>query len=158
VTEAVDLGNELQQVVCDSGLTVAVAESLTCGALASAFGQSPSSSDWFVGGVVAYSTRVKVEVLGVADGPVVNAETAEQMARGVGQLLKADLAVATTGVGGPGAKEGQPPGTVWIGVWSARDCHSAHFLFPGEPGDVVEAATARAVAMALDEARELARG
>ncbi len=155
--DIVELGRQLKDVVCEQGLTVAVAESLTSGALASAMGRAPSSSDWFLGGVVSYATRVKVEVLGATDGPTVTRLMAEEMARGVGALMRADLALSTTGVGGPGPKEDQPEGTVWIGVWSARGVRAERFHFPGDPSQIVERATAQAVAMGVDEAHALAR-
>ena len=59
-------------------------------------------------GVVAYHAEVKSRILGVDPGPVVTAWAARQMARGVGRLLRADVAISVTGVGGPDEEEGQP--------------------------------------------------
>jgi nicotinamide-nucleotide amidase len=97
-------------------LTVAAAESLTSGLLASRLGAGPSASEWFRGSLVAYQEPVKFEVLGVREGPVVTAECAEQMVRGVVRLLGADAAVSATGVGGPDPSEGKPAGTVFLAV------------------------------------------
>ena len=97
-----------------AGLRVGVAESLTCGQLGAALGAGPDASDWFAGGVIAYATSVKREVLGVGPGPVVSARCAREMARGAARLLGVDAAVATTGVGGPEPEEGRPPGTVYV--------------------------------------------
>jgi nicotinamide-nucleotide amidase len=99
------------------GHTLAVAESLTGGLLASAFARASGASKWFRGGVVAYSSAVKYDLLDVPRGPVVSEPAALAMARGVGHLLEADVAVAVTGVGGPGLQDGEPPGTVWIATW-----------------------------------------
>lgn len=97
-------------------LTVATAESLTSGLIATRLGAGPNASDWFRGSVVAYQEPVKFDVLGVPEGPVVTAECAEQMVRGLVKLLGADAGVAVTGVGGPDPEEEEPAGTVYVGV------------------------------------------
>jgi PncC family amidohydrolase len=105
----------------ETGLTVATAESLTGGLVGAAITGVSGSSAVYVGGVVSYATRVKVEVLGVspevveAEG-VVSAACAAQMAEGVRRVLGADLGVSTTGVAGPDLQEGKPAGTVHVGL------------------------------------------
>src|SRR4051794_14662088 len=84
------------------GRTLAAAESITGGSLAAALVAADNASDWFKGSVVAYARESKYSVLGVDPGPVVTAGCVRQMAANVGTLLAADVAVATTGVGGPG--------------------------------------------------------
>src|SRR5215208_80173 len=74
----------------------------------------PEASEWFRGSLVAYQETVKFDVLGVRRGPLVDPDCAEGMARGVGRLLGADVAVAATGVGGPDPSEGKPAGTVYV--------------------------------------------
>jgi len=108
-------------------LTVATAESLTSGLIATKLGAGPSASQWFRGTVVAYQEPVKFDVLGVPEGPVVTAECAEQMVRGVVKLLGADAGVSVTGVGGPDPEEGEEPGTVYVGVL-VRDVLVVHRL------------------------------
>src|SRR3954447_20537553 len=81
-----------------SNRAAAAAESLTGGNVSAALSAIEGASSWFLGGVVAYAETVKFDLLGVHRGPVVNAETAHQMATGVAELLGADFAVATTGV------------------------------------------------------------
>ncbi len=98
------------------GLTLAVAESLTGGLVASRLVNVPGASDWFRGGVVSYATDVKTTVLGVPEGPVVSAAAAGAMAEGVRRLLGADVGLGVTGVAGPDPMEGQPPGTVFLAV------------------------------------------
>lgn len=98
----------------DLGITIAVAESLTAGRLATALARGGRATTWFRGGVVAYQPTVKQHVLGVAPGPVVTAACADAMAHGAARLLRADVALATTGVGGPREEEGEQPGTVWL--------------------------------------------
>jgi nicotinamide-nucleotide amidase len=116
VTESQEHVERIARLAGERKLDVAAAESLTCGLLSSRLGAGPDASDWFRGAVVAYQEPVKFEVLGVPEGPVVTAECAEQMARGVADLLGAAAAVSVTGVGGPDPSEGEPPGTVYVGV------------------------------------------
>jgi nicotinamide-nucleotide amidase len=96
------------------GLTLAVAESLTGGLVASRLVNVPGASEWFRGGVVSYAPEVKFSVLGVPQGPVVSAGTAAAMATGVRDLLGADVGLGVTGVAGPDALEGEPPGSVYL--------------------------------------------
>src|SRR5690606_16310984 len=98
----------------ERGLTLAVAESLTGGLVASRLVAVPGAGDWFRGGVVSYAPDVKFEVLKGPEGPVVTAETAAAMATGVRDLLGADVGLGVTGVAGPDSLEGHPPGTVWL--------------------------------------------
>lgn len=121
----------------ERGFTVAVAESLTSGAIASRLGEAEEASVWFRGAVVAYASEVKFDVLGVTPGPVVTAETAEQMATGVRGLLGADWAVAVTGAGGPGPQEGKPAGTVYFAVAGPDHTSVHHRELQGDPAEVV---------------------
>lgn len=120
------------------GLTIAVAESLTGGALAQALAKAPDAATWFAGGVVACTLATKDRVLGVPEGPVVTAPTARRMAEGVRELTGADVAVAVTGVGGPGDEEGQPSGTVYLAIVTADSTRVSEFAFEGDPASVVE--------------------
>ena len=120
------------RLLLDRGLTLAVAESLTGGLVASRIVSVPGSSEWFRGGVVAYASDVKFDVLGVPKGPVVRKETAVAMADGVRQLLGADVGLSTTGVAGPTEQEGHPPGTVWLGVALGDDVDAIQIRLPGD--------------------------
>ncbi|WP_328536331.1 CinA family protein [Streptomyces sp. NBC_00344] len=103
------------------GETLAAAESLTGGLVAAELTSVPGASRVFRGSVTAYATALKHDVLGVdgalldARGPV-NAEVAQQMAAGVRRVMGADWGMATTGVAGPDAQDGQPVGTVFLAV------------------------------------------
>ena len=146
-TDAADLAEQIAEIAEAAGVTVAVAESLTGGKLACHLAAAPSSSTWFRGGVVAYSSEVKYEVLGVPRGPVVSEACAAAMAEGAAKLLGADVAVAVTGVGGPDEQEGQPAGTVCFGLTGGA---SEQHLFDGGPQDVLD----RTVAHALELLRQ----
>ena len=99
-----------------AGLTLAVAESLTGGLIASRLVSVAGASHWFVGGVVSYASRVKFDLLGVPEGPVVSAESAGAMARGVAGALGSEVGLAVTGVAGPEPQDGEAPGTVFVGL------------------------------------------
>ena len=126
------------------GHTLAVAESLTGGLLASAFAQASGASEWFRGGVVAYSSAVKYDLLDVPDGPVVSEPAAVAMARGAGRLLEADVVVAVTGVGGPGSQDGEPPGTVWIATWPDQLGSAVLLRLSGSPEAICQQVCAQA--------------
>jgi nicotinamide-nucleotide amidase len=99
-----------------AGLTIGVAESLTGGFVGSRLSAVPGASDWFRGSIVAYASDLKRKLLGVGDGPVVSESAAEEMAAGAAAGLGADIGLSLTGVAGPTEQEGQPVGTVWIGL------------------------------------------
>jgi nicotinamide-nucleotide amidase len=144
------LANEIAERARRSGLTVACAESLTGGQIATSLAAAPESATWFRGGVVAYAAEVKFEVLGVPPGPVITGECAGAMAAGARKLLGADLAVSVTGVGGPGEEEGQPAGTVWLAVSGPGRDRTEREHFRGDPAQVVTAAGQRALELVRD--------
>jgi nicotinamide-nucleotide amidase len=120
-------------------IPVAVAESLTGGELSARVASTPGAGAWFRGGLVAYSSEVKHDVLGVPPGPVVSEAAATAMARGVCRLLGAAVAIAVTGVGGPDPQDDQSPGTVWLAL-----CHDGLVVtrlmkFDGTPEEIVDA-------------------
>lgn len=116
-----DAAAELVARLKESGLTVAVAESLTGGLLAAAFTSVPGASAVFRGSVTAYATDLKASQLGVsadlldAEGAV-HADVAAQMSRGVRRVLGADVGIATTGVAGPTGQDRKPVGLVYVAV------------------------------------------
>ena len=104
------------------GARVATAESATGGLIGHLITQTPGSSDYFVGGVVAYANEVKQSVLGVpesllASRGAVSAEVAEAMASGALERLAADVAVGVTGIAGPdGGTPDKPVGLTYVAV------------------------------------------
>lgn len=135
---AEDLARDIASSAQARGITVAVAESLSGGGLSQQLAKAPDAGDWFAGGVVAYLSATKFRALAVPEGPVVTAEAARAMAVGVLELTGADVAVAVTGVGGPGEQEGRPPGTVFMCAASRDTAQDFEHLFEGEPGEIVE--------------------
>jgi len=132
-------------------LLLAVTESCTGGMVSAALTDVPGSSDVFLGGAVAYADSAKIALLGVSlktldEHGAVSAETAEEMARGVMDRLGADVAVAVTGIAGPGGGTAEKPvGLVWFGVCSSRGCHETSRNSPGDRAIIRVRATSTAL-------------
>ena len=143
----------------ERGWTLGVAESLTGGAVASEIVSVPGASAVLLGGVVAYATPLKHSLLGVdavllAEHGPVHPDVAVQMAEGVRRTVAvdgraADVGIATTGIAGPDSPDGQPVGTVHIGVATPQGRRSIPHLFAGTRAEVRQQAVAAAVAAAL---------
>jgi nicotinamide-nucleotide amidase len=130
-------GDTMESVVAAAlaarGWTLGLAESLTGGLLASRLTDVAGVSEVFRGSVVSYASDVKFDLLEVPEGPVVSAEAAEAMAAGARRLLGCDVGLAVTGVAGPAEQDGQPVGTVFIGLSVGDDPPtSVRIRLPGE--------------------------
>lgn len=147
------LAGEVSEVARRRGVTVAVAESLTGGMVATALAAAEAAAEWFRGSLVAYSSQVKHDVLGVPDGPVVSAGAAESMAAGVRRLLAADVAVAVTGSGGPSAQDGQDPGTVYVAVDDGSGVRVERLDLDGEPAEICARSAEITLRLLLDGLR-----
>lgn len=139
------------------GWTVAVAESLTGGAVCSALVDVPGASAVLRGGVVAYATDLKATLLGVdhellAQRGAVDPDVARAMARGVRERLGADLGLATTGVAGPEGQDGFPPGTVHVAVATATGARVRSLRLSGDRAQVRVGAVDAVLRLALEEA------
>ena len=112
----VNMENAVGQLLLQSGRTLGLAESLTGGLVGSRLTAVPGASQWFRGSLVVYASETKRSLLGVGDGPVVSPEAAMRMAVGAANVLGAEVGLALTGVAGPAEQDGQPVGTVWVGL------------------------------------------
>jgi PncC family amidohydrolase len=128
------LGNLLRS----RGLKIATAESCTGGLVSDRITDIPGSSEYFVGGVIAYAYEAKVALLHVSWDTLrlygaVSRETVIEMARGVRTILGADIGISVSGIAGPGGGLPEKPiGTTWIGL-SARDGDwSRKFIWEGD--------------------------
>lgn len=107
-------------------LSLSTAESCTGGGIAALVTSVPGSSDYFKGGIVAYSNEVKMDLLQVSSETLerhgaVSRETVVEMVKGAMKTMKTDCAVATSGIAGPGGGTAEKPvGTVWIAA-ACRD-------------------------------------
>ena len=114
------------QLLVEQQLTLGVAESCTGGLITHRLTNVPGSSNYLLGGVVAYAYDVKERVLNVRHDTLyehgaVSRETALEMARGARRLLGSDVAIAVTGIAGPsGGTPEKPVGLVYVAL-SARD-------------------------------------
>ncbi|CAN5166459.1 CinA family protein [soil metagenome] len=143
---ASELGAAIIAECTRRGLTIAVAESLTGGLLVAELIATPGASAVINGGVVAYNTELKHTVLGVeasllsAHGAV-HPTVAREMAMGARIRLAvggvaASIGISTTGVAGPDPQDGQPVGTVYIGIASEAGVDSIRLPLSGSRADI----------------------
>ena len=130
--DAETMEHAVGQLLQAQGLALGLAESVTGGLVASRCTEVPGSSAWFRGGVVAYDSAVKFDLLDVPEGPVVSEEAAEAMASGARRVLGADVGLAVTGVAGPERQDGEPVGTVILGLDLAGEVSSRRLRLPGD--------------------------
>jgi nicotinamide-nucleotide amidase len=116
----------------DAGLTLGLAESVTGGLVSARLTAVAGASEWFRGSIVSYDSSVKHGLLGVSDGPVVSEPAAVEMAVGVARVLGADVGLSVTGVAGPTEQDGQPVGTVWLGLALDDTTSAAMVNLPGD--------------------------
>ena len=115
----------------ERGLTIAVAESCTGGLIGGALTAVAGSSSAFLGGIISYADSAKTALLGVPEAALaqhgaVSEDVAARMASGACVALGADVAVAVTGIAGPGGGSAEKPvGLVWIGI-ATREGTTAH--------------------------------
>lgn len=136
------------------GWTLAAGESLTAGLVCASIASVPGASRVLRGGVVAYSVAVKQALLGVPAHEleawgVVSEPVALAMARGARAALGADVALATTGVAGPGDAAGCPAGTVCLAAVTPAGAAVRTWRLGGGRRAVREASAALAIALGL---------
>ena len=132
--------------------TVATAESLTGGLVAAGLVSVPGASEVVRGGVVAYAPEVKSGLLGVDLGLIaargtVDAEVARQMAERARAVCGATYGVSTTGVAGPDASEGKPPGTVHVAVAGPVRTVHRELRLSGDRAEIRSATVREALAL-----------
>lgn len=141
-----ELGSFIIAECARRNLTIAVAESLTGGLLVAELIATPGASAVVRGGIVAYNTELKHTLLGVessllaAHGPV-DPKVAREMAVGVRERLAvagqpATIGISTTGVAGPDPQDGQPVGTVFLGVATEAGVDSIRLSLSGTRADI----------------------
>jgi len=151
------LATKVGALLIDSERRIVTAESCTGGWIAKVMTDIPGSSNWFLGGIVAYSNTLKQSLLGVLPSTLaahgaVSAETAREMAIGALETLGGQVAVAVTGIAGPdGGQPGKPVGTVWFAwAWRSHDEIATRVALETFSGDR-EAVRRQTVARALNE-------
>lgn len=129
-------------LACEAGVTIGTAESCTGGLISGSLTAIPGSSTPVMGGITSYACSVKRDVLSVSQATLdavgaVSSECAEQMAAGARRVLSCDVAVAVTGIAGPGgAVPGKPVGTVWFGLSTPAGTRTQLRTFDGDRAHV----------------------
>jgi len=149
-------GERLVELLTERGETVASAESLTAGLVAATVADTPGASTVLLGGVLAYASRVKVDLLGVPAALLdrvgtVDPAVAVAMAEGARSRLGATWALSTTGVAGPGPAEGKPAGTVHVAVAGPSGTATRALELKGDRAAVRSGAVREVLLLALRE-------
>lgn len=138
------------------GWTLATCESLTGGALGAAITSISGASTVYRGGLVTYASDLKASLAGmdpswIDQHGVINERTAIQMADGARRACGASWGISTTGVAGPTMQDGEPVGTVWIGVARpGEDTAARRFQFDGDRARIRLATVDAALRIVLD--------
>jgi PncC family amidohydrolase len=158
------LAERLQGICLGNGLTVGTAESCTGGLVASSITDVAGSSGYFRGGIVAYADDAKESLLDVppevlSSHGAVSAQVARAMATGARQRLGIDLAVAVTGIAGPGGgTESKPVGLTYVAVADVRDVIVRRFIWRGDRASNKLASAEAALELLIERAAEPAAG
>ncbi len=157
-----DLETCLVNTLLQQKKKIACAESCTGGGIGARLTAVPGASAVFDGGVISYANEIKEKVLGVKAETLerygaVSPQCAKEMAQGVMLLMGADLAVAVTGIAGPGGGTPQKPvGTVFIGVAAqGKEPMAQEFHFVGDRQHIRNVTASNALALALRAVREV---
>ncbi len=141
----------MESVVLDQcrrrGLTLGLAESVTGGLVGARLTGVPGASDVFRGSIVSYATDVKQSLLGVSAGPVVSESAAREMAAGARERLGSDIAMSLTGVAGPAEQDGQPVGTLFVGLLGPGFDEVREVRLPGQREQMRQFAVITALGM-----------
>ena len=149
---------KLVKILTEKKMTCATAESCTGGGVGYTITAVSGASAVFWGGVISYDNSVTRDVLGVpeevlATKGAVSPECAAAMAEGARRLLKTDLAVALTGIAGPGGGTAEKPvGLVWFGLASPSSTATEMKIFPGDRESVRASAIEYALGLLLNAA------
>lgn len=136
--DSIALENQVNDLLRQKGLRLAVAESCTGGLVGHRLTNVPGSSTCYMGSVTAYAYEAKVRLLGVLwetleKHGAVSAETVIEMARGVRIALAADIGLGVSGIAGPtGGTPEKPVGLVWIGLSSPQAEFARRFIWNGD--------------------------
>lgn len=150
------IGQALQR----RGWTLATAESCTAGLISHRITNIAGSSEYFIGGIVAYANAAKAGLLGVSQSTLdthgaVSRETALEMARGVRRALETDVGVSVTGIAGPGGGTPEKPvGLTWVAVSSLIGERVARHIWKGDRASNKARSAEAAMALLLELLQE----
>lgn len=157
--ENISLEEKIGEILRKKNLTLATAESCTGGLLGNRITDVPGSSDYYIGGVIAYSNEIKKLICKVKEETLkqygaVSKETAIEMAKGIKSYYETDIGLSTTGVAGPTTSEKKPVGLVYIGIAYQKKTIFEEYHFLGTRKMIKEQATQ----MALNLLRKVLEG
>lgn len=153
------LEGEIGELLRQRGLRLATAESCTGGLVGHRVTNIPGSSDYYLGGITAYSNEAKQRLLGVQPGTLqahgaVSRDTVLEMAQGARRVVGAEIGVSVSGVAGPGGgTPGKPVGLVWIGLSTPQGDWAIECLFHGSRVENKEASAQAALQLVVDYLR-----
>lgn len=151
-----DLLRRVADLLKEKKLKIATAESCTGGMLGNLLTNISGSSEYFDRGVISYSNKAKVELLGVSEETLekygaVSEQTAIEMAEGIRRRSKVDIGISTTGIAGPtGGTKDKPVGLVYVGISTKDKTIARRFLFKGNRIENKESACNAALSILLD--------
>ncbi len=154
--ELITFSSQIGQILKEKNLTISVAESCTGGLLSHVLTGVSGASDYFIGGVVAYSNYIKERILGVKHQTLLNhgavsEETALEMASGIKEKFGTDIGLSTTGIAGPtGGTPTKPVGLVWMGISTPEDSWAFNQHFKGSRTDVQALSVLEILSMLLE--------
>ncbi|MDD2891148.1 MAG: CinA family protein [bacterium] len=132
-----NLSKELARILKEKNLTISVVESCTGGLIQKLITDNPGSSEYFLGGVVAYSNKLKEKLIGVKRSTLlkygaVSKETSVELANGITKITGSSIGISTTGIAGPGGgTKDKPVGLVYIGIRINKKITFYKYIFKG---------------------------
>lgn len=153
-----ELARRLVAGLAARGVTLGTCESMTAGGIAAMITTAPGASVVLRGGLVTYSSDLKISLAGVdagwvADHGVINEVTARQMAEGARIRLDCDWVISVTGLAGPGAEPGIAVGTTWFGLAGRLETLSLGRVFAGDRQQIRAQAIETALQFVCEELR-----
>jgi PncC family amidohydrolase len=135
--------NEFVKAMKENGLTLALAESITCGMVAEKLANGIGTSEVFKGSVVCYTPEVKKDLMRIPQKLMdkytcESMQVTEKLAVNLKKLIEADIHAALTGLASPGGSEtkDKPVGTVFICITNKNRIHKERYQFRGSPVEI----------------------
>ncbi len=154
------LAKKLGEMLSKKNLSLSVCESCTGGMLGSIITTVPGSSNYFKGGIIAYSNEIKNKIIGVKKRTLknfgaVSKQTASEMAMGIKRIMGTDAGIAITGIAGPGGgTKNKPVGLVYIGVILSKKIKVEKNIFSGNRQQIREKACEQALRLLIQMLEE----
>ncbi len=155
------ISRQIGDILYASGLTIGTAESCTGGRISEAIIAIPGSSDYYKGGIVAYTDEVKVKLLGVSsevleEQTAVSEEVAREMVLGTLNAIGVDFAIASTGYAGPGGGTKEAPvGTIWLAYGNREEVRTFKLTEDFGRDITLAIATNKAIRLMLDFLKDM---